>query len=398
MPKIALTKQELRSTFSLCTLYALRAFGLFLLYPVLSVYATSLEGQTPLLIGLAFGAYGFSQALLQIPFGLLSDRFGRKRMIALGLMIFAVGSFVCAWVPSIYGLVFGRFLQGAGAVSAVCSALLSDLVAPERRSFAMAGIGITIGLAFSLSLVLGPLVTDALGFHGLFLMLGVFSLFGLIVLFWGVPKPPVCGTSQSLAGLWIALRDRQCLRVSFSIGALHAVLTLMFMVAPTHLMKLSGQPLSSHTTYYVIGIFISFLTVFPLLGWVERNRQHRPALLFSIGLLSLSQWGLFVAQHHLLGYLMSLAVFFVAFNYLEACLPSWLSRIAPREHRGAAMGVYSTFQFGGTFIGGLFGGILLKYSSAATLYIVSACVILLWLFLCLGIQPLKQEAKAVATT
>jgi MFS family permease len=381
MSSLKFLPQERRAVLSITALFALRIVGLFLLYPVLTFYAQSLPGQNPMLIGWAFGIYGLAQAGLQIPFGMLSDRFGRKPLIAIGLIIFGLGSIVAAFSDHIIGLILGRFLQGAGAISAVCTAALSDIVMPERRAKAMAFLGISIGAAFSISIVAGPYLGEHLGVSGIFLLIAVACVIGLIVLYYGVPEIPAAGTQPSMRGLHLLFHEPQVLRIAVGIGILHAVLTAMFMVVPSQLMSLTGTSLASHASYYAIGVVLVFLTVFPMLRVIEKHQWHHQASISAVLALCLSQIMLWALPQVVLGFFIALILFFLAFNLLEASLPAAMSRVAPAQYRGAAMGLYSTFQFAGTFMGGVLAGLLLQYVTASTLFLMQAFIILLWLIL-----------------
>lgn len=371
--------KERQAVLGLTALFALRIVGLFLLYPVLTVYAQSLPGQTPALIGWAFGIYGLAQAGLQIPFGILSDRFGRKPLIALGLIIFGLGSIVAALSDHIVGLILGRFLQGAGAISAVCTAALGDIVAPERRAKGMAFLGISIGAAFSISIIAGPYLEGQVGVSGIFLLIAVACILGLAVLVWGVPHIPSTKTHPSMKGLAILFQDHQVLYIALGIGILHALLTAMFMVIPGQLLALTGTSLAGHTYYYGVGVILVFLTVFPMLHLVEKNQWHRQSMIVALFVLCISQILLWMTLDDVFIFFLAIILFFLAFNLLEASLPAAMSRVAPISYRGAAMGIYSTFQFSGTFLGGVLGGVLLQYASTSMLFLTQVVVILLWL-------------------
>ncbi len=382
MIKLGFTSGERQAVAGISSLYFLRIIGLFLLYPVLSVYASKLPNSTPLLIGLALGIYGLAQALLQIPFGILSDKFGRKPLIAFGLVLFALGSLLAASFEHMAALILGRLLQGAGAISAVCIAMMGDLVAAERRSKAMACIGITIGLAFSVSLVLGPLLAVKLGLSGLFLILAALSGLALPVLRYAIPSPGSPSASNqatSLQAIWQVFQHWPIRSVAISIGLLHMVLAAMFMVVPLQIIALTGQPLEQHVFYYLAGILLTFVIVFPLLGLVERRRWHKSGIIIAITALALANLLLWQFASEVIVFFIALALFFLAFNFLEASFPALMTRVAPTQNRGAAMGFYSTCQFFGIFLGGIVAGIVLNYCSATTLYFILLCVTLCWL-------------------
>ncbi len=385
MLKLGFTSNERRAVAGISSLYFLRIIGLFLLYPVLAIYAADLPHATPFLIGLALGVYGLAQATLQIPFGMLSDRFGRKPIIAIGLIIFALGSLLAASAEHIGILVAGRFLQGAGAISAVCAALIGDLVTPEHRSKAMACIGITIGAAFSVSLVLGPLIVVHMGLSGLFILLAGLAGMALLVLRYAIPTPAQSPgealPSQSLRinSLRLVTQNRYIWSIAMSVGILHAALAALFMVVPPQIIELTGRPLVEHVMYYLAGIVLTFIIVFPLLGWVERRQWHQQGILIAIASLGVAALLLWQSQGSLVIFFTGLALFFLGFNFLEASLPALMTRVAPAQSRGAAMGFYSTCQFLGIFLGGIMGGIVLNYFTPTTLYFIWVWVIVLWL-------------------
>lgn len=395
MLKLQFTHKELSAVSTLTLLYALRIFGLFLLYPVLSVYAAGLENANALLVGAVFGIYGLMQVLLQFPMGVLSDRIGRSRVVLLGLGLFVIGSFVAGLSTDIYGLLIGRALQGAGAISAVLTAWLADIVHETRRSQAMAIIGVTIGLSFSLSLILSPLLTSHIGVSGLFVLLAFMGMLALCVSQFIPQAVPSAHAMAPITAFKEVIKHGALLRLALSVGLLHVVLTSMFIVIPGQLREITGLGMEDHTQFYAGAVLVSLVAIFPLLGLVERRGWQKPALLLSIAALGLAQLMLMYANTPSL-FLLGLMCFFLAFNWLEASLPSWMTRVAPAYARGAAMGVFSTCQFLGMFIGGMASGFILKFQSITTLYCVLAWVILLWLMMCLQIKPLDETPKSVA--
>jgi MFS family permease len=382
MAKFGFTLGEGRAVAGIGALYFLRIIGLFLLYPVLAVYASKLPNSSPLLVGLALGIYGLAQAILQIPFGMLSDKFGRRPIIAIGLGFFLLGSLIAGSFTHIAALIIGRLVQGAGAISAVCTALIGDLVASERRSKAMACIGITIGLAFSLSLVLGPLLVVHLGLSGMFMVLAILAALALLVLHFAIPtserSDTQAGDTQSLRTVF---RDWQVCRIALGVGILHAILAAMFMVVPLQIIELTGAPLEQHVQYYLVGIFLSFAMVFPLLGVVERRSWQKSGIMVAVGLLALALLLLWQFASGIVIFFVALAMFFLAFNFLEASLPAMMTRVAPAARRGAAMGFYSTCQFFGIFLGGIVAGIVLHYFTATTLYFTLMWSAVFWLIM-----------------
>lgn len=378
---------ERRSVAALASVYAMRMLGLFMVMPVFVLLGDDLQGSSPALIGLAIGAYGLSQALLQIPFGLLSDRVGRKRMIYIGLVLFAAGSLVAASTDSIYVVIAGRILQGAGAIASVLMALLSDLTREEERTKAMATVGISIGLSFSVSLVLGPLIGSAFGLSGLFYLTALLALVAMVIIWRLVPTPHQhkisADTRPAKAMLTRVLSDRRLLRLDFGIFALHLALTAIFLVFPTLLQDQLGLPSSSHWWFYLTVMVTSFFAMVPFIIIGEKKRKMKPVLCGAIGLLTLATTGLAQVGVSLIAAWAVLFFFFMAFNLLEACLPSLISKESPAASKGTAMGVYSTSQFLGAFIGGAVGGVLLEQIGVSGVLWLMAAVLVLWLVVAL---------------
>lgn len=378
---------ERRSVAALASVYAMRMLGLFMVMPVFVLLGDDLQGATPALIGFAIGAYGLSQALLQIPFGLLSDRVGRKRMIYFGLVLFAAGSLVAASTDSIYVVIAGRILQGAGAIASVLMALLSDLTREEERTKAMATVGISIGLSFSVSLVLGPLIGSAFGLSGLFYLTALLAIVAMVIVWRVVPTPHQhkvsADTHPAREMLSRVLADRRLLRLDFGIFALHLALTAIFLVFPTLLQNQLGLASSDHWWFYLTVMLTSFFAMVPFIIIGEKMRKMKPVLCGAIVLLTLSTAGLAQAPASLLAAWGVLFLFFMAFNLLEASLPSLISKEAPAASKGTAMGVYSTSQFMGAFVGGAGGGLLLDATGVSGVLWLMAGVLALWLLVAL---------------
>jgi len=369
----------------------LRMLGLFMLLPVLSLYAEGLEGYTPLLMGLAMGGYGLTQGLLQIPFGLVSDRIGRKTVIAFGLIVFAMGSLVAATADSIYGVIIGRLLQGGGAIASTLMAFVADLTSEKNRTKAMAAIGGSIGVSFGISLILGPMLSSYGGLQAIFSATALMAVLGLAVLFFAVPaQPKVEYTSQEVravpALLGRALKNAQLLRLDTGIFVLHFVLMALFLVLPFMLRDAANIDAPDHWQAYLPLMFFSFVAMVPLMIVAEKKRKVKPVFLFAILLMAVSLMALsqiFEGSVFLFAVLFS---FFVAFNLLEALLPSLVSKTAPAGARGTAMGVYSSSQFFGAFWGGAFGGWMLQHSGTAVLLQVCAGLVLVWLLVAAGMK------------
>jgi MFS family permease len=368
---------ELRAGASLAAVFGLRMLGLFLILPVFAVHAPQLAGGDNLtLVGIALGAYGLSQAILQIPFGMASDRWGRKPVIYVGLAVFAAGSFVAAAAGDIWTAIAGRTLQGAGAISSVVVALAADLTRTEHRTKVMAMIGAMIGFAFALSLVAAPALYRWIGMSGLFVLTGALCIAAVGVVMGVVPQPPPPVPRPSGAGAHDVLQP-ELLRLNLGIFVLHVVQMAMFVVLPTLLVE-AGLPLPAHWHLYLPVVLISFAVMAPPILYADRRNRHKPVLLGAVALLIAVQTGLVFARS-VMAYGVALLAFFVAFNILEALLPSLVSRIAPAHARGSAIGLYNTTQTLGLFFGGLAGGWLAKHYGAAAVFAGCALLSALWL-------------------
>jgi MFS family permease len=355
-----MTRLERQAALSLTGIYALRMLGLFLLFPVLALYARDLEGATPTLIGLALGIYGLSQALLQIPFGVLSDRFGRKPVIVVGLILFSLGSVVAAVSHTIFGVIIGRIVQGSGAIAGPVMALAADLSREEQRTKVMAVIGISIGISFALSLILGPVLNIWIGVPGIFWLIAVLALGAIAVLMLWVPNPVrsrVHRDAEAVPGQFKAvLTDPQLLRLDFGILVLHLILTATFVVTPLALRDIAGFPEGRHWEVYLPVLIASIAAMVPFILLAERKRLIKPVMTGAIIVLGTAEFGLQFFYHSVAGIVAMLILFFAAFNLLEASLPSLMSKLAPPDRKGTALGVYSTSQFLGAFIGGSLAG------------------------------------------
>lgn len=379
----SMTPAERRSSASLASIFALRMLGLFLVLPVFALEAARYPGgQDASLVGLAMGIYGLSQALLQIPLGMASDRYGRKRVIILGLLVFAAGSFMAALAPSLTWLMVGRALQGAGAVSAAVTALLADQTRDEVRTKAMALVGASIGLMFALSLLLAPLLVAEIRLAGLFALTGVLALIGIAVVHWWVPAEPAQHKDQPRGKLSEVLRHPGLLRLDAGVFILHAVQLAMWVAVPALLVQ-AGLDKDHHWWVYLPAVLASFVvmggTLFPL----EKRGHLRAVFLGAIALIGLVQLGLYLVADvpGIASLALLLFAFFCGFNVLEASQPSLASRIAPAHARGAALGVYNTLQSLGFFAGGAAGGWLVQHHGVQALFIGSAAAMALWLLL-----------------
>ncbi|HRK40347.1 MAG TPA: MFS transporter [Burkholderiaceae bacterium] len=384
-----MTPTERRASFSLATVFALRMLGLFLVLPVFMLEARQYPGGDDIgLVGLAMGAYGLTQALMQMPLGLASDRWGRKRIIYLGLTVFAAGSLVAALAESVQGLIVGRALQGAGAVGAAVTALLADLTRDSVRTKGMALIGVSIGLMFALSLVLAPPLAAVAGLPGIFGLTFVLTLLGALAVWrWTPPEPDRSLHPQASGGLVAVLKHPQLWRLNIGVFTLHAVQLAMWMAVPAMLTQAGLAPAAHWQVYLptVLGGFVLTGGIFAL----ERRGHMRSVLRGAVALLLLVQCGLFwsaSSDARIAPLVVWLFLFFLVFNVLEASQPSLVSRLAPASARGAAMGLYNTLQSVGFFVGGALGGVAVKYAGSQGLFILCAGMALVWLVVGWGIQ------------
>jgi len=359
--------------------------GLFMILPVFALYAEHLEGVTPTLVGLAVGIYGLTQALFQIPFGMLSDRFGRKPMIALGLLIFALGSVVAAMSDTMLGVILGRALQGAGAIAAVVMALTADLTREENRVKAMSIIGISIGASFAGSLVAGPFLNTLIGVQGIFWMTGILALLAIVALYTVVPTPISSRFHRDAqpipAQFKTVLFNPELLRLNAGIFILHSVLTSTFVVMPLVLRDQMGIAAEGHWYVYLPVMLVAFIGMVPFVIVAEGKRRIKQVFAGAIGTMVLAEVLLVTELHSMVFLLAALVLFFVAFNVLEAILPSLIVKVAPSHIKGTAMGVYSTSQFLGAFCGGVMGGTLFGHFGVESVFIFATLMLMLWLSL-----------------
>lgn len=390
--------RQTQAVISLTSLYMLRMLGLFMILPVFALYAGDFSGSTPLLVGVALGAYGLSQAILQIPFGLWSDRIGRKPVIVIGLLIFAIGSVVAANAHSIYMIILGRLLQGAGAISGTLMAYVSDLTSEKNRTKAMAIIGASIGISFGVSLILGPMLSAYGGVAAIFWVTALLSFLGLFVIYFAVPNiPKTSYTSREVRAvpelLSVSFTDKNLLRLNGGIFTLHFVLMSTFLVLPVLLRDVEGLPSAHHWQVYLPLMFFSFIAMLPAMIFAEKKQAVKAVFISSVATMAITLFFLSIWHMQRLPMLALYFVFFTAFNLLEAMLPSLISKTAPAGGRGTAMGVYSTSQFLGAFCGGTIGGLLLQYGSTQLLFLAGAVLVCTWFSYALSMekpQPLKN--------
>lgn len=381
-----MNRDEKRAGAALASIFALRMLGLFLILPVFAIHAKGIPGGDNLtLVGIALGAYGLTQAIFQIPFGMASDRYGRKPVIIFGLLLFAAGSAMAALAPDIWWTIGGRIVQGAGAISAAVTALAADLTREQHRTKVMAIIGSSIGLAFAFSLVAAPALYTWIGMGGIFWLTACLAL-AAISLITGVvadPPPPEPGPKVPFRTV---LMNTQLLRLNFGIFALHMSQMAMFVVVPGMLLTVGNMPVATHWRVYLPAVMVSFVLMVPAIIYGERRGKVKLIFLSAITLLLVTQGLFFIGHDHFAWISVALLCFFVAFNVLEATLPSLISRIAPARAKGAALGVYNTTQALGLFVGGAMGGLLAKHYGSEMVFVASAVIITIWLLVALGME------------
>ncbi len=387
-----LSKDEWRISGILSGVYALRMLGLFLVLPVLSLYAAELAGsQKSLWIGWAMGAYGLTQACLQLPFGMVSDKWGRKKTIYIGMTMFIVGSFIAAAATSIEWLVLARALQGAGAISAVITALMSDLIRDSVRTRAMSMVGMSIGLTFALSLVAAPLLVSVIGMSGLFVLTGVSMMLAMFAVYKYVPDPEKNTSSNRLPALQIALQP-QLWRLNFGIFALHAAQMALFISLPFLFLQM-GIAQEAQWKVYAPMVLFGMVLMVPVIIYGEKKRKLKQTLLFAIGMMVVAQTMLATQHNVVMVMTAALVIYAIAFNVLEAILPSMVAKFAPAEQRGAAMGFYSTAQSIGLFVGGVAGGGLFsKFGFEGVFVFATALMLIWWAIAATGAAPKPREA------
>jgi MFS family permease len=392
--------QEFRAAAALAAVFSVRLLGLFMIYPVFAAYAGTLAGANPYLIGEALGIYGLSQGLLQIPFGLLSDRIGRKVMIVLGLVLFGAGSAVAAISTTIGGVIIGRALQGAGAVGSVILALVADLTGEDSRTAAMAMVGITIGASFLVALLAGPVVANFIGVAGIFWLMVALALVGIAITQFVVPSPPrlrVHRDAETVPALFGAvLRDRELLRLDIGIFALHAMLTASFLVVPDLLRGTVGVAVHDQWIVYLPVLLVSIAVMVPAIIVAEKYRRMKGVFVGAVMALVASQIMLFYGSGDVFVLLAALIVFFSAFNVMEASLPSLITKVAPPDVKGTAMGVYSSLQFLGIFVGGIIGGVAHQHGGSAGVFVLTTVLAVIWLMAAAGMaQPSYLTTRLV---
>ena len=388
---------ERRSTFALSSIFALRMLGLFMIVPVFSVAGQSYQYATPALIGLAVGVYGLTQALLQIPFSLIADRFSRKPLIIIGLLLFALGGAIAAMSETIYGVIIGRAIAGGGAVSAVVMALLADVTREENRMKAMATMGMSIGVSFVIAFSLGPWLTGVMGISGLFWVTTLMGLLAIGMVFM-VPKTTRHHKNFQqgyLTQLKQVLKMKDLNRLHVSVFTLHLLLTAMFIYVPSQLINFADIPLSSHGLVYLPLLVISLFFAFPSIILAEKYRKMRGIFLTAIAGIIAGLLVMIFGFESKYVLLLGLGLFFIAFNVMEALLPSWLSKAAPIQSKATAMGVNASGQFLGAFCGGILGGQLLVLNNTSLGWSILTVIAIVWLLISFGLSQPRYLSSVI---
>ena len=386
---------EIKSSVLLASIYSLRMLGIFLILPIFSIYASELSGSpTQFQIGLAFGIYGLTQAILQIPFGMTSDRLGRKPVIYFGLLLFIIGSFIAGVSEQIEGVIVGRAIQGSGAISAVLTAFLSDLTSDKSRTKGMAIIGASIGLTFALSLIISPILYKLIGVPGIFLLMAIlaFIALGVVRFFIDEPLNKEKNKSENSQDIKSILKNFDLNRLNFGIFTLHASQISMFMAIPFYLINQGGIPLDQHWLVYLAVLAVSFIFIVPMIIISEKKNKIKESFIFSIILLFATQFLFIYFANGIDGIIVALIFYFIAFNYLEASLPSLVSKLAPIQRRGLALGVYNTSQSLGIFVGGSFGGLIANFYGYQGTFLFCSSLIMIWMILSISMKmPINRN-------
>lgn len=388
-----MSRTEIRSAASLAAIFALRMLGLFLILPVFALHAQTLpDGNNAVLVGLAMGMYGLCQAICQIPMGMASDRLGRKPVIVAGLLLFAVGSVWAALADSVMGILIGRAIQGSGAISAALSALIADTTREQHRTKAMAMVGGSIGLSFALSLVAAPALYQAIGLSGIFFLTAALALAGIVVVVKMTPSAPALPRSQ--VALHEILLMPELMRLNYGVFVLHLSQMAMFVVLPAYIVNVVDLPLQQHWKLYLPVMILSFFTMLPAIMYGEKNGKMKTVFLGAISLLCLVLFALSGALQQRYALIVLLFAFFIAFNILEACQPSLVSRLAPAAAKGTALGVYNTLQALGLFCGGYLGGWLKQQGNPAAVFILAGLLCTVWLIIAAAMPAIGRRQAA----
>jgi MFS family permease len=395
-----MTRIEIRASVSLASIFALRMLGLFLILPVFAVHAKTLSGgESATMVGLAMGIYGLVQAFGQLPFGAASDKYGRKPVIIVGLIVFAIGSFIAAGANDIVWVIIGRAVQGAGAISAAITAFVADATREEHRTKAMAMVGGSIGITFALSLILAPVLYRFIGMGGIFGLTGVLAILAILIVMFVVPAAPVIKAKRVALGE--ILKNRELMRLNYGVFALHLIQIAIFVVVPPALVQYLNLPVAEHWKVYLPVVLASFVIMLPPIFVGEKRGKLKQVFLGAVALLLLVEIGLWAFMSlpgmHWMVLVLLLLGFFIAFNILEASQPSLVSRIAPPDAKGTALGVYNTLQSLGLFCGGALGGWLKQHVGAGSVFILGVVLTLAWLIIASSMKNLPRRGLAQDT-
>lgn len=396
MQSTSLNSTEKKSALALAAIFGLRMLGLFLIIPVLAVYGQSYPDYSPLLVGLAIGAYGLTQALLQIPMGMLSDRWGRKPIILGGLVLFALGSVVAALADTLTWVVVGRVLQGSGAIAGAVLALAADSAREEQRPKVMALIGMAIALSFVLALIIAPLLGAVAGISGLFWLTAALTLASIVAVLTILPVPQQRVPSRDILPvpqeMALLFKNMQLQRLNVGVLVVHLVLTAWFVTLPNQLVAV-GLQAEHHSWLYLPTLLLSFAVMVPLMLWTIRKHKVVSGLRWATILLAFGMVVAAVFSQHLAGFVLAVWLFFIGFNYLEANLPALLSQHAPAGNKGSASGIYTTFQFMGAFLGGALGGVITQYWGAQAVMFFCTVLLVCWLVFTIGMQQVSHTTR-----
>ncbi|MBC3934052.1 MFS transporter [Undibacterium rugosum] len=386
-----MSRSELRASASLASVFALRMLGLFMLSPVFAIYAKSLSGgNNALMVGLALGMFSLVQAFCQIPFGMASDRFGRKPVIVTGLILFIVGAIICAASTSLSGIMLGRGIQGLGAISAAITAMIADTTREEHRTKAMAMVGGSIGLSFALAMVISPVLFESIGMPGMFAMIAVMGVAAIAVVLRVTPDAPP--QQHAPVAFSVVLTNKELMRLNLGVFVLHFAQMAMFVVVPGALVQVAGMPVASHWKIYLPVMLVSFVAMLPAIFVGEKYGKMKQVFIGAIALLLVVQIGFWQLLQQPLALVALLFAFFMAFNTLEASQPSLVSRIAPPAAKGAALGVYNTLQAFGIACGAAAGGWLTQSAGGAAIFALCAVLTLIWLIIAVNMPEVARRA------
>lgn len=390
---------EKKATLLLSTIYSFRMLGLFMILPIFTLYTHKIEYSTSFLIGVALGIYGLSQALLQMIFGVMSDKVGRKPIIIIGLILFVIGSIIAAMSTSIYGIILGRAVQGAGAIGSTLTAMVADVTEEQNRMKAMSMIGMTIGLSFILAIILSPMLNNIIGLSGIFWLTAIFGLIGILIIIFLIPTPMNHllhrDSGTVFSDISMIIKMKELLRLNYGIFTLHASLTALFIIIPTILTNTLHILPEHQWILYLPILILSFIFMIPFIIIAETKKKMKKIFVSSIILLTLTQ-ALFIITHtNVLLIAVILTLFFTSFTFLEASLPSLISKISPAGKKGTAMGIYSSMQFLGIFIGGSFGGIMFHHYGVNGIFLFCLILNVLWVAIAYTMKNPKQLSSLI---